>query len=57
MQDDGEADKDKEPVELEQWAKTLLNDAQKRDRVMFIQVVPDGGKACFVACLPTGCAA
>ncbi len=47
IQTDGEADKDKEPVELEQWAKDLLNDQQKRDRVMFIQGGPGRGKSVF----------
>ncbi len=47
IQTDGEADKDKEPVELEQWAKDLLNDIQKRDRVMFIQGGPGRGKSVF----------
>jgi uncharacterized protein YjbI with pentapeptide repeats len=47
IQRDGEADKDKEPVELEQWAKDLLNDKQKRDRVMFIQGGPGRGKSVF----------
>ena len=44
---DGEADTDKEPVELEQWAKDLLNHDQKRDRVMFIQGGPGRGKSVF----------
>ena len=47
IQTDGEVDKDKEPVELEQWAKDLLNDDQKRDRVMFIQGGPGRGKSVF----------
>ena len=37
----------KEPVELERWAKDLLNDDQKRDRVMFIQGGPGRGKSVF----------
>ncbi|XGV99557.1 MAG: NACHT domain-containing NTPase [Leptolyngbya sp. BL-A-14] len=47
IQRNGEADKDKEPVQLEQWAKDLLNDDQKRDRVMFIQGGPGRGKSVF----------
>ncbi|MBW4582215.1 MAG: pentapeptide repeat-containing protein [Tildeniella nuda ZEHNDER 1965/U140] len=47
IQRDGDVDKDKEPVELEQWAKDLLNDDQKRDRVMFIQGGPGRGKSVF----------
>ncbi|MBW4520259.1 MAG: pentapeptide repeat-containing protein [Scytolyngbya sp. HA4215-MV1] len=47
IQQDGEVDKDKEPVELEQWAKDLLNDSSKRDRVMFIQGGPGRGKSVF----------
>jgi hypothetical protein len=47
IQRDGEADKDKEPVELEHWAKDLLNNDQKKDRVMFIQGGPGRGKSVF----------
>ena len=35
------------PVELEQWAKALLNNDQKKDRVMFIQGGPGRGKSVF----------
>jgi uncharacterized protein YjbI with pentapeptide repeats len=47
IKQDGEADKDKEPVQLEQWAKDLLNNDQKKDRVMFIQGGPGRGKSVF----------
>ena len=47
IQQSGEEDKDKEPVQLEQWAKDLLNDAQRKDRVMFIQGGPGRGKSVF----------
>ncbi|MBW4691722.1 MAG: pentapeptide repeat-containing protein [Lyngbya sp. HA4199-MV5] len=47
MQTDGEVDEDKESIELEQWAKDLLNDDQRRDRVMFIQGGPGRGKSVF----------
>ena len=47
IQQDGEADKDKEPIGIEQWAKELLNDNQKRDQVMFIQGGPGRGKSVF----------
>ncbi len=47
IQRDDEADKGKRPVDLEQWAKTLLNDAQKCNRVMFIQGGPGRGKSMF----------
>ena len=44
---DGEADKYRQPIELEQWAKALLNDDQKRNRVMFVQGGPGRGKSVF----------
>ncbi len=47
IQPDGEVQKDKAPVALEQWAKNLLNDDQKKDRVMFIQGGPGRGKSVF----------
>jgi len=47
IQQNGEVDKDKEPVQLEQWAKDLLNNDPKKDRVMFIQGDPGRGKSVF----------
>ncbi|MBD1935051.1 MULTISPECIES: pentapeptide repeat-containing protein [Cyanophyceae] len=43
----GEIDKDAEPIELESWAKVMLADAQKQDKVMFIQGGPGRGKSVF----------
>lgn len=44
---DGSPDEDQQPVELEQWAKDLLNDDTRKDRVMFIQGGPGRGKSVF----------
>ncbi|MEP0855418.1 pentapeptide repeat-containing protein [Trichocoleus sp. DQ-U1] len=43
----GEIDKDAEPIEIEIWAKEILADAQKQDKVMFIQGGPGRGKSVF----------
>ncbi len=43
----GEIDKDAEPIEIESWAKAMLADAQKQDKVMFIQGGPGRGKSVF----------
>ena len=44
---DGSPDETQQPVELEQWAKDLLNDDTRKDRVMFIQGGPGRGKSVF----------
>ncbi|MBD1905186.1 pentapeptide repeat-containing protein [Trichocoleus sp. FACHB-6] len=44
---DGQPDKDAEPIEIEGWAKAMLADAQKQDKVMFIQGGPGRGKSVF----------
>jgi hypothetical protein len=41
----GDVDEDAEAFDLETWAKDILNDAQKQDRVMFIQGGPGRGKS------------
>ncbi|WP_199329172.1 NACHT domain-containing protein [Coleofasciculus sp. FACHB-1120] len=43
----GEIDQDAEPIEIESWAKAMLADAQKQDKVMFIQGGPGRGKSVF----------
>ena len=43
----GQPDKDAEPFEVESWAKAVLADAQKQDKVMFIQGGPGRGKSVF----------
>jgi hypothetical protein len=41
----GDVDEDTEAFDLEAWAKDILNDPQKQDRVMFIQGGPGRGKS------------
>lgn len=43
----GEIDKEAHSVEIEAWAKTILADEQKLDKVMFIQGSPGRGKSVF----------
>ncbi|MEP0747632.1 hypothetical protein NDA04_11870 [Trichocoleus sp. AS-A2] len=43
----GQPDKDAEPIEIESWAKVMLADAQKQDKVIFIQGGPGRGKSVF----------
>ncbi|MBD1879964.1 pentapeptide repeat-containing protein [Coleofasciculus sp. FACHB-T130] len=43
----GEIDQDAEPIEIESWAKAMLADVQKQDKVMFIQGGPGRGKSVF----------
>jgi hypothetical protein len=47
IQPDGEVEKGQKTVEIDQWAEKLLNDDQKRGRVMFIQGEPGRGKSMF----------
>jgi uncharacterized protein YjbI with pentapeptide repeats len=44
---DGMPDQNQPPVGLEQWARDLLNDDGRKDRVMFIQGGPGRGKSVF----------
>jgi uncharacterized protein YjbI with pentapeptide repeats len=41
----GDVDEKAEAFDLETWAKDILNDSQKQDRVMFIQGGPGRGKS------------
>jgi hypothetical protein len=43
----GDVDKRAKVLGLETWAKTMLNDPQKQERVMFIQGGPGRGKSVF----------
>jgi hypothetical protein len=43
----GDVDKKAEAFDLETWAKDILNNPQKQDRVMFIQGGPGRGKSVF----------
>ncbi|MBD2087383.1 NACHT domain-containing protein [Trichocoleus sp. ST-U3] len=43
----GEVNKNATPFEVESWAKEILADAQKQDKVMFIQGGPGRGKSVF----------
>jgi len=43
----GDVDKKAEAFDLETWAKDILNNPQKQDRVMFIQGEPGRGKSVF----------
>jgi hypothetical protein len=43
----GQPDKDAEPFEIEGWARAMLADARKQDKVMFIQGGPGRGKSVF----------
>ncbi|MBD1896309.1 pentapeptide repeat-containing protein [Coleofasciculus sp. FACHB-129] len=43
----GELDEDAGPFEIESWAKGMLADARKQDKVMFIQGGPGRGKSVF----------
>ena len=43
----GDPRKDGIPVDLTTWAGQMLNDAQKQDRVLFIQAGPGRGKSAF----------
>ncbi|MBD1853175.1 pentapeptide repeat-containing protein [Cyanobacteria bacterium FACHB-502] len=47
IKNDGGVDKSKAPVDLEAWARTLLNDDQPKDKVLFIQGGPGRGKSVF----------
>ncbi len=49
IKNDGEVDKDKAPVDLQQWAIALLNDEQRKDKVLFIQGGPGRGKSVYLA--------
>lgn len=44
---DGSPDEEQEPIDLELWAKNLLNDNTRKDKVMFIQGGPGRGKSVF----------
>ncbi len=43
----GQLDEKAKPVDLETWAKSVLQDPQKQDRVMFVQGGPGRGKSVF----------
>ncbi|MGF1461248.1 MAG: pentapeptide repeat-containing protein, partial [Leptolyngbyaceae cyanobacterium] len=43
----GEPDESQAPVELEAWARQMLNDTAQKDRVMFVQGGPGRGKSVF----------
>jgi hypothetical protein len=47
IQKNGEPDLEQPPVQIEQWARQLLNDGEKGDRVLFIQGGPGRGKSVF----------
>ncbi|MBD2068438.1 pentapeptide repeat-containing protein [Leptolyngbya sp. FACHB-671] len=47
IQKNGEPDSNQSPVQIEQWARQLLNDVEKGDRVLFIQGGPGRGKSVF----------
>ncbi|OKH37638.1 hypothetical protein NIES2119_13110 [[Phormidium ambiguum] IAM M-71] len=43
----GEAIRDKDPIELEEWVKTMLDDPQKKSNVLFVQGEAGRGKSVF----------
>jgi uncharacterized protein YjbI with pentapeptide repeats len=43
----GEAIRDKDPIELEEWVKTMLDDPQKQRNVLFVQGEAGRGKSVF----------
>ncbi len=47
IKSNGEVDKSKDPVDLKAWARALLNDDQRKDKVLFIQGGPGRGKSVF----------
>ncbi|NJL40647.1 MAG: NACHT domain-containing protein [Leptolyngbyaceae cyanobacterium SM1_4_3] len=47
IQKNGEPDLEQSPVQIEQWARQLLNNGEKGDRVLFIQGGPGRGKSVF----------
>lgn len=47
LDNNGKQDREKRPVDLETWAKAVLQDPNKQDKVMFIQGEPGRGKSVF----------
>jgi hypothetical protein len=47
LKKDGDIDKGRPAIELEQWAKDLLNNPDQKNKVLFIQGGPGRGKSVF----------